>query len=221
MVHFAFASSRALSVLAVASMLAYSLAGQDFASRTPRYRIQSSDVLELQFRFTPEFNQTLTVQPDGFVALQAAGEVKLLDLSVEEAVKAVVAQYKGILHDPAISIVLKDFNKPYFVVGGEVAHPGKFELRGALTLTDAIAMAGGLTQNGKQDQLLLFRRVTPETAEVKKLNLKQVLGKGNLLEDIRLSPGDGIYVAKSTLGKIDRFMSVSRLGVFFPIPGLR
>ena len=221
MVPLPFAPCRAWPVVALVCILAGSGYGQDFASRTPRYRIQTSDVLEIQFRFTPEFNQTVTVQPDGFVALQAAGEVKLLDLSVEEAMPIVAGKYKGILQDPAINIVLKEFNKPYFVVGGEVAHPGKFELRGALTLTDAIAMAGGLTANGKQDQLLLFRRVTPETAEVKKLNLKQVLGKGNLLEDIRLAPGDGIYVAKSTLGKIDRFMSVSRLGVFFPIPGLR
>jgi polysaccharide biosynthesis/export protein len=218
MVRFPFVSLRVLAVLTTLSAFGWA---QDFASRTPRYRIQTSDVLELQFRFTPEFNQTVTVQPDGFVALQAAGEVKLLDLTADEAVKLVAAQYKGILNDPAINVVIKEFNKPYFVVGGEVTHPGKFELRGALTLTDAIAMAGGLTPNAKQDQLLLFRRVSPETAEVKKLNLKQVLGKGNLLEDIRLAPGDGIYVSKSTLGKIDRFMSVSRLGVFFPIPGLR
>ena len=213
--------SRVLSVLTLLAVLAASVVAQDFASRTPRYRIQTSDVLELQFRFTPEFNQTVTVQPDGFVSLQAAGELKLQDLTVDEAMQKVAAQYKGMLHEPAITIVLKEFNKPYFVVGGEVTHPGKFDLRGNLTLTDAIAMAGGLTQNAKQDQLLLFRRISPETAEVKKLSLKQVLGKGNLLEDIRLAPGDGIFVAKSTLGKIDRFMSVSRLGVFFPIPGLR
>ena len=193
----------------------------EFASRVPRYRIQTSDVLDLQFRFTPEFNQTVTVQPDGFVSLQAAHELKVQDLTVEEAAAAVAARYTGILHEPAVTVLLKDFNKPYFVVGGEVTHPGKFDLRGAITLTDAVAMAGGFTLNAKQDQVLLFRRVSPETAEVKKVSLKQVLGKGNLIEDIRLQPGDGLYVAKSALGKIDRFMAVTRLGVFFPIPGLR
>jgi polysaccharide export outer membrane protein len=216
-------SAIAPRVLSVALVLAAGVCAQsqDFASRTPRYRIQTSDVLEIQFRFTPEFNQTVTVQPDGFVSLQATKEVKLQDLTIDEAVAAVSAQYKGILHEPAITILLKEFNKPYFVVGGEVAHPGKFELRGPITLTDAIAMAGGFTQNAKHDQLLLFRRVSPETAEVKKMSLKQVLGKGNLIEDVRLQPGDGVYVSKSTLGKIDRFMAVTRLGVFFPIPGLR
>lgn len=212
---------RFFSLILAAACCANLCAQQDFASRAPRYRIQTSDVLELQFRFTPEFNQTVTVQPDGFVSLQAANEVKLLDLTVEDAASVVAAQYKGILHEPAITILLKEFNKPYFVVGGEVTHPGKFDLRGAITLTDAIAMAGGLTPNAKQDQMLLFRRVSPETAEVKKLSLKQVLGKGKLTEDIRLQPGDGIYVGTSKMGKVDRFMAVTRLGVFFPIPGLR
>lgn len=214
-------SAIARRVLPAILVLASTATAQEFASRTPRYRIQTSDVLEIQFRFTPEFNQTVTVQPDGFVSLQATKEVKLQDLTVDEAAEAVKAQYKGILHEPAITILLKEFNKPYFVVGGEVTHPGKFDLRGPITLTDAIAMAGGLTPNAKHDQLLLFRRVSAETAEVKKLSLKQVLGKGNLIEDVRLQPGDGVYVAKSTLGKIDRFMAVTRLGVFFPIPGLR
>jgi polysaccharide export outer membrane protein len=193
-------------------------AGQPFASRTPRYRLQTSDVVEIQFRFTPEFNQTVTVQPDGFVPLQAAGEVKIQDLSLEEATQAIAAKYKGMLHEPAITLALKDFNKPYFVVGGEVTRPGKFDLRGELTLSDAVAMAGGFTPNAKLDQVFLLRRVSPEMAEVKKLSLKNLLAKGKLEEDIRLQPGDGVYVSKSVMGKIDRFMAVTRLGVFFPLP---
>src|ERR1700746_98453 len=39
--------------------------------RYPRYRIRSSDVIDLSFRFTPEFNQEVTVQPDGYI--QARG----------------------------------------------------------------------------------------------------------------------------------------------------
>ncbi|HEV2688967.1 MAG TPA: hypothetical protein VGV35_10440 [Bryobacteraceae bacterium] len=35
-------------------------------SRNERYRLQPSDIIAVAFRFTPEFNQTLTVQPDGF-----------------------------------------------------------------------------------------------------------------------------------------------------------
>jgi polysaccharide export outer membrane protein len=209
--------SSALTLL----VLAGTLAAQDergFASRAPRYRIQTSDVIDVNFRFTPEFNQSVTVQPDGFIALQGTDEVRVQDLTLEEAAKAIGARYKGILHDPAITLVLKDFNKPYFVVGGEVQKPGKFDLRGELTMSDAVAMAGGFTPNAKLEHVYLFRRVSPELAEVKRVNLKDVIGKGKLREDIRLQPNDGIFVGKSAMGKIDRFMSVSRLGIFFPMP---
>ena len=207
-----------LCLVAVLAAQADEKTTAQFASRNPRYRLQTSDVVEIQFRFTPEFNQTVTVQPDGFIPLQAAGELKVQELTLEEATQAIAGKYKGILHEPAITLVLKDFNKPYFVVGGEVQHPGKFDLRGELTLSDAVAMAGGFTPNAKLDQVFLLRRVSPEMAEVKKLSLKNVLGKGRLEEDIRLLPGDGVYVSKSVIGKIDRFMQITRLGMYFPLP---
>ena len=41
--------------------------------------------------------------------------------------------------------MLQDFDKPYFIVGGEVNHPAKYELRSDIRVTEAVAIAGGLT----------------------------------------------------------------------------
>ncbi len=206
-----------MAVIALSSVLTAADAPSQFSSRTPRYRLQTSDVVEIQFKFTPEFSQTVTLQPDGFVPLQIAGEIKLQDLTLEEARAAIVAKYAGILHQPAITLTLKEFNKPFVIVGGEVTKPGKLDLRGELSLTDAVTMAGGFTVNAKQDQVLLFRRVNPEMVEVKRINVRDILGKGKFSEDIRLLPGDAIYASKSNMAKFDRFMAVSRLGFFFPL----
>ena len=210
-------SHRLLAVIALSSALVAADTPSQFSSRTPRYRLQTSDVVEIHFKFTPEFTQTVTLQPDGFVPLQIAGEIKLQDLTLEEARAAIVAKYAGILHQPAVTLTLKEFNKPFVIVGGEVTKPGKLDLRGELSLTDAVTMAGGFTPNAKQDQVLLFRRVNPEMVEVKRINVKDILGKGKFAEDIRLLPGDAIYASKSNLAKFDRFMAVSRLGFFFPL----
>ncbi len=206
-----------MAVIALSSVLTAADAPSQFSSRTPRYRLQTSDVVEIQFKFTPEFSQTVTLQPDGFVPLQIAGEIKLQDLTLEEARAAIIAKYAGILHQPAITLTLKEFNKPFVIVGGEVTKPGKLDLRGELSLTDAVTMAGGFTVNAKQDQVLLFRRVNPEMVEVKRINVRDILGKGKFSEDIRLLPGDAIYASKSNMAKFDRFMAVSRLGFFFPL----
>ena len=55
-----------------------------FSERDPRYRLQPSDVLEVHYRYTPEFDQTVTVQPDGFVTLQIVGDLKLQGLTLEQ-----------------------------------------------------------------------------------------------------------------------------------------
>jgi polysaccharide export outer membrane protein len=188
-------------------------------SRNERYRLQPSDIIAVAFRFTPEFNQTLTVQPDGFISLEVAGELKVAGLTVEETKQAILEKCKGTLHDPVLNLTLVEFSKPYFVVNGQVQHPGKFDLHGNITVSDAIAVAGGFTPGAKDSEVLLFRRVSPEMAEVKRVDLKQILRNGKIDEDITLQASDSIYVSKSMIGKIERFMAVSKLGMYFnPIP---
>ena len=46
-------------------------------SRNQPYRLQPSDILELEYVFTPEYNQTATVEPDGTVRLKLVGSVKV------------------------------------------------------------------------------------------------------------------------------------------------
>ncbi|MCX6621716.1 MAG: polysaccharide export protein [Acidobacteria bacterium] len=190
-----------------------------FALRNPRYRVEASDVLELNFRFTPEFNQTVTVQPDGFVSLQSAEDLKIAGLTLADIKAALIRQYSSILHDPIVTVILKEFSKPYFLVGGEVSRPGRFDLRGDTTVTDAITIAGGFTPNAKSGDVLLFRRAGGEVVEVRKINVKAAIEKGHLQEDIRLQPGDSVYVSQSFTGKLERFMNVTKLGMYFnPVP---
>src|SRR3954463_12481462 len=63
-----------------------------------RYRLQPGDVLEVQFRYTPEFNQTLTVQPDGYISLEIAGDLKVAGFTIEETREAILRQANKRLH---------------------------------------------------------------------------------------------------------------------------
>jgi protein involved in polysaccharide export with SLBB domain len=185
--------------------------------RYPRYRIRSSDVIDLNFRFTPEFNQEVTVQPDGYI--QARGlqnDVYVQGLTVAEMTTALQKAYANILNQPEISVTLKDFDRPYFVAGGLVGKPGKYDLRGTTTATQAVAMAGGFADGAKNSQVVLFRRAnTDDWVEVKVLNLKDVLKGKKLNEDTVLQPGDMLYVPKSTWSKIEKFLPRSSLGAYF------
>jgi polysaccharide export outer membrane protein len=77
-----------------------------------RYRLQPGDVIEVQFRYTPEFNQTVTVQPDGYVSMEIGGDLKVAGSTIDEARQAILAEANKRLHDPVATILLKEFQKP-------------------------------------------------------------------------------------------------------------
>ena len=171
--------------------------------------------MELTFPFTPEFNQTVTVQPDGFINLKGTADLRVEGKTTVEVVDSVRAAYVEILHDPTIDVKLAQFDKPYFVVGGEVTHPGKYDFTVDTTVTQALAIAGGFTEKAKRREVLLFRRVSPEWAEVKKINVSGMVDKRDLSEDLYLRPGDMVLVSKSQISKITRFIPIPSLGMYF------
>ena len=182
--------------------------------RNQRYQLHSADVLELDFPFTPEFNQTVTVQPDGYITLRGVESIRVEGQTLPEVTRSLGSTYAKILHDPVINVQLKDFEKPFFIVGGEVGHPGKFDLRGATTATEAVAIAGGLRDSAKHSEVVLFHRVPDGWIQVKKLNMKKMLKEANLNEDAELQPGDFLYVPKNTMSKIGKFIPTSSLGLY-------
>lgn len=179
-----------------------------------RYRLQPGDTVELSFAFTPDFNQTLSIGPDGFATLREVGDVQAEGYTTDELAQTAESRYARILHDPMVTVTLKDFDKPYFIVGGEVEHPGKFELRGRTTLTEAVAIAGGFRDTAKHSDVLLFRRVSNDWASARKIDLKAMLRAGNLSEDPELEPGDMLFVPKNTISKIKPFIPVVGLGAY-------
>lgn len=176
--------------------------------RYPRYKIQREDVLLLSFPLSPELDQTVTVQPDGYIELLNAGSIHVQGLTVPELVQALKKAYTGVLHDPIINVDLKDFQKPFFTVSGQVGKPGKYELRSDLTVAEAIAVAGGLAPTAKT-QIFLFHRTSNDWFEVKKLNLKDILNGKNPNEDALLKPGDMIYVPEKFITKFRKYVPYS------------
>jgi polysaccharide export outer membrane protein len=185
--------------------------------RTPqeeRYLVQPGDVLEVQYRYSPEFNQTMTVQPDGYISLHAGGDVKVAGKNVEQVRQLILKKVAERLQDPDATVILKEFQKPYFVVAGEVVQPGKIEMREHVTAIQAIMLAGGLKETAKSSQIVLFRKINSDIAEVKVLNLKKIKRTSDLENDLTLQPGDMLFVPRDTISKIERFMKLASVAAF-------
>ena len=186
----------------------------EMGNRRPLYRLRKSDMIEIKFNFASEFDQTLSIQPDGFITLRGLDELYVEGLTVAELRDTVRQAYATTLHDPEVTITLKDFEKPYFIATGAVARPGKYELRGDSTVTEGVALAGGFTEQAKHSQVVLFRRISEERTEARVLNVKQMLKARNLAEDFHLRAGDLLYVPQNTISKIRRYLPTSSLSTY-------
>jgi protein involved in polysaccharide export with SLBB domain len=182
--------------------------------RRPLYRLGKSDVLEISLTYAPEFNQTVTIQPDGYITLKEAGHLYAEGMTAQQLEVEIRAAYSKLLHDPVVTVILKDFERPYFIASGEVGRPGKYELHGPTTVTAAVAMAGGFTQQSKHSQVVLFRRATASVVEARVLNVREMLKHRDLSEDSYLQPGDQVFVPRSLVSNIMRFMPVTSMGMY-------
>jgi len=182
--------------------------------RRPLYRLCKSDVVTVAFTFSPEFDQIVTVQPDGYIALKGVKQLPAEGVTVPELQEAIGRAYASVLHDPEVTIELKDFDKPYFIVGGEVNHPAKYELRSDTRVTEAVAIAGGLTARAKHSQVVLFRRVSDDLVESRLLDVKAMLKSRTLAEDIHLRSGDFLFVPQNLISKIKQYLPTSSMSMY-------
>lgn len=206
-------------VALLATIIQPALRADEQLHRRPVYTLHVGDVIVLNYRYTPEFNQTVTVQPDGYINVNVVGSVNVVGRSVEEVRAQIVKQASSRLNKPELTITLQQFEHPYVVVAGEVEHPGKFDMRENLTALQAVMLAGGFKDSARDTHVLLFRKINADQAEVRKLDLHDVKKNADLERDIELEPGDMLLVTRNKMEHLARFMKATNLGVYFnPLP---
>jgi polysaccharide export outer membrane protein len=184
------------------------------APREDRYTLNSGDVIDIQYRYTPEFNQTVTVQPDGYISLEIGGDLKVAGRNLQQVRSLILSKARERLASPELTVILKEFQRPFIVVAGEVVQPGKFEIREKLTAIQAVLLAGGFKDSAKSSQILVFRKLNADTAEVRSLNFKTLKQNADLENDLALQPGDMILVPRNRLSKIERYVRLASLAAF-------
>ena len=198
-----------------AASLVLAAHAQTLHEHYPEYRLERSDVVEIKYRYTPEFDQTVTIGPDGHVSLNGLGDIVAVGLTVKQFQSKVAALSSTRLVDPDLTVTLKEFDKPHVYVEGEVNTPGRVELRGDLSLMEAIASAGGFKNVAKKSEGLLLDRSDAEHPTTRVINIKKLVAGHRLEEDVLLRPGDVIYVPQDGLSKAERIAHLGQFGAIY------
>lgn len=178
------------------------------------YRLHPGDQVVVNFRFTPEFNDEVTVQPDGHVQLKSAGDVNIDGMTVAEVHSRILAASASKLVDPEVTVSLKDFERPHIFVAGEVNTPGRQDLRAPITAMQAVLAAGGPKEDAAMGRVVLFRKINSEMSEVHILKLSSLKTSTRARNDMLLQPDDIVLVGHDHLQTIGRYIKTANLGVY-------
>ena len=179
------------------------------------YHLHLSDRIELQFPFSPDYNETVIVQPDGRISLREVDPIAVAGKTVLEVQAAVQQAYSGILHEPRVSLTLKEFQVPSFYASGEVGRPGRYELHNDITLLEAISEAGGLlNERARKTEVVVFRPQGNGTYVSRVIDMKKVLAAKGVEEAFSIAAGDIIYVPQNRMSKVQRYLPSTNVGTY-------
>ena len=129
-----------------------------YSDETPAYRFYPGDEIDIAVFSAPELTRTVTVAPDGRVALPLIGAVRAADLTADELHDVLVAQYAAHLRMPELTVTPRTYGSRQVFVGGEVARPGIYEMPAQIDAYQAVTLAGGFLTSARRSDVFFISR---------------------------------------------------------------
>jgi polysaccharide export outer membrane protein len=175
------------------------------------YRFHPGDELSVSAINRPELTLTTRVDPYGYINYPYLGNVLVKDLTSSEVVERLTRglQEGGYYKRVTLTVAFVSSREQYVYVVGEVKKPGPIQINGSISMIDAIGIANGPTHDAEMSTVMWVRgRQSPPGAV--KVNMS-ALGDPRAAEakipNLRLIPGDVVYVPDSTLAATQRFFN--------------
>lgn len=197
-----------LIVLLFASLL--TLAAEDKVSVTTAskdYVLGAGDLVRISVYGSSDLLTEARLSATGNITFPLVGEIALGGLSAAASEKKIAEELEkgGFVKKAQVNLVVLQFQSQFVSVLGDVYKPGKYPLDRPSTLSDVLAMAGGVTPNGS-DMITLIRNKTGKTTK-QAYDLRDLMSKADSASNPQVSGDDIIYVNArevSVLGQVNR-----------------
>jgi len=156
------------------------------------YVIGAADVITVTVFKEPTLSGSLLVRPDGMISVPLLGDVKAAGKTPLQLADEIAAELKKYVNDPNVSIVLSQSNSKIVYLMGEVGKAGPISMTPGMTVLQAIATAGGLTQFASAKKIYILRQQDGRQQKIP-VRYKQAL-QGDSALNLTLNSGDTIVV---------------------------
>lgn len=164
----------------------------------PLLQLGAGDLVRMQVAGRPELGTSLYVSDDGTLPVPLAGAVAVAGLSPAQAARKIAAAFRAgqILVNPQVTLLIDRFQSQRISVLGEVHTPGRLPLESRTTVFDALAQAGGTTDDASD--IVYVLRTGPDGAVTRQqVNLRGPGGAATAPLEIKLRGGDAVYVPRA------------------------
>jgi polysaccharide export outer membrane protein len=124
------------------------------------YRLGPGDKLRIEVYRDAQLSQSVQVRPDGKITLPLVGDLEASGRTPVELRDAVTGALKEFMNNPVVTVIVVEATAVSAYVIGGVNHPGAVSLQGNLTVLQALALAGGLTDFADRKNIRILRKGT-------------------------------------------------------------
>jgi polysaccharide export outer membrane protein len=164
------------------------------AATSADYRLVSGDKLRIEVYKDAQLSQSLQIRPDGKITLPLVGDVPAAGRTSVELRDAIAKSLQEYMTDPTVTVIVTETTPQVIYVTGEVTKPGSYSIvNGQMSIIQAIAMAGGLTEFANKKDIRVLRK-NGTGMETLRFNYKEVLNDETRREPLQLRPGDTVIV---------------------------
>lgn len=173
-----------------------------FPVSAQNYQLAPGDVLEISVWGYEDLQiKEIPVRPDGKIAFPLVGEVQAGGLSPTELSQTITDSLSNYVKNPIVTVNIFKYRTTRVYVLGEVAKPGMYELEKRHNLLDAVGIAGAYTKYAAKKKVYVIRKEQEAVNTKVKVDLLNLLEKGDMSQNIVLNEGDVVFLTKS--GKLD------------------
>ena len=163
------------------------------ATSDPGYVIGPQDTLHINVWKEADLSSSVPVRPDGKISIPLLNDVQAAGLTAMQLANSITSGLKKYVDDPRVTVVVTAINSRRVYVLGEVRHPGGFSLLPNMTISQAIADAGGPTEYAHTNRIYVLRKESGKQIKHSFNYNNFVKGKG-ADQDIALLSGDTVVV---------------------------
>jgi polysaccharide export outer membrane protein len=185
------------------------------------YRLGPEDIISVDVFNQDRYSRRgITVPPSGRISLSLIpGGVFVNGKTVEEVAEIITKKYDEYIIDPQVTVSLDKASSYRYSVIGDVGQPGVRLMSHRMTVTEALAEAGGVLSTGDRSKVYVLRRQASGVMAPIPVNVSQIY-KGKAADTVYLVPGDQIVVPGNKMKKVKEWLSFGSVLGFARIFGV-